>query len=528
MQPRSKPTGYRLQATGRNHPSAPQASCLQSQPYLRRGISLLEVLISMFILLVGLLGVGALIPVGKLEVSQADQYDRTGAVGRAAFREIKVRGMLRADAGCLALSAGNTGPLPRWLNYNAYANAGTSLTNNGGGVQPNGSVLVQDASGIAYGDGLPVTSLMGGGGYNAPTAYCLDPWGLALNFNAGVSNPYVGTFPAAANGDVGAVNPATPPIGSSQLQYMTRITLLSPPTLSAAQLASGGAIGQLSNGGPMTLGMAEHIFHWEDDLSINVPGSNSGMSVINGNTYTMSGNVSPIQQFFPTGNVQKRLSDGNYSWMVTIVPNSPTLQPSGNKSEPFNNQQYTVSVVVFYKRPVLLNTQMNQSGQTAFYPERYATVKSFGGVLPNGMTGSAISGGDMLLVAPTPSAGHYDPSYLNVKRGQWILLAGQSKVYLDPSYGLNPPGALPPVWIYRWYRVVAADDITDSTSVLATPGSTNVPFQRNVTLVGPDWPAHLIAQNGVNPTTYAIICDGVVGVYEKTMPLERNSVWATQ
>ena len=45
----------------------------------RRGISLLEVLISIFIISVGLLGVASLIPAGKLRMVEANKSDRTGA-----------------------------------------------------------------------------------------------------------------------------------------------------------------------------------------------------------------------------------------------------------------------------------------------------------------------------------------------------------------------------------------------------------------------------------------------------------------
>ena len=62
-----------------------------------RGISLLEVLVSMFILLFGLVGVASLFPVGKYHMQQATQYDRSAAVGQRAFEEIRVRGLLRPD-----------------------------------------------------------------------------------------------------------------------------------------------------------------------------------------------------------------------------------------------------------------------------------------------------------------------------------------------------------------------------------------------------------------------------------------------
>jgi hypothetical protein len=57
----------------------------------RRGISLMEVLISMFVLAIGLLGVAALIPAGRHEIVEATKLETAAMVGRNAFRDIQVR-----------------------------------------------------------------------------------------------------------------------------------------------------------------------------------------------------------------------------------------------------------------------------------------------------------------------------------------------------------------------------------------------------------------------------------------------------
>jgi hypothetical protein len=62
---------------------------LQSSP-ARAGVSLLEVLISTFVLAIGLLGLGALIPAGNFAVSETTRADRCGCAGRAALRDAKV------------------------------------------------------------------------------------------------------------------------------------------------------------------------------------------------------------------------------------------------------------------------------------------------------------------------------------------------------------------------------------------------------------------------------------------------------
>ena len=61
----------------------------------RPGISLLEVLISMFVLLFGLMGVAAIFPVGNHYAAKGDQYDRGAAMADAALAELKSRGLLR-------------------------------------------------------------------------------------------------------------------------------------------------------------------------------------------------------------------------------------------------------------------------------------------------------------------------------------------------------------------------------------------------------------------------------------------------
>ena len=48
----------------------------------------MEVLISIFVLSIGLLGVAALIPLGQMALWETAKADRCGACGRAALREI--------------------------------------------------------------------------------------------------------------------------------------------------------------------------------------------------------------------------------------------------------------------------------------------------------------------------------------------------------------------------------------------------------------------------------------------------------
>lgn len=59
------------------------------------GVTLMEVLISIFILAVGLMGLAALLPVGGSEIAAGVQAERAATVGAAAMREIQVRHLLQ-------------------------------------------------------------------------------------------------------------------------------------------------------------------------------------------------------------------------------------------------------------------------------------------------------------------------------------------------------------------------------------------------------------------------------------------------
>ena len=66
---------------------------MNSYRTLRRGVTLLEVLMSIGVVSIGLLGVVALIPVAGHEARQGVQNDAKALAGKRAFREFAVRGM---------------------------------------------------------------------------------------------------------------------------------------------------------------------------------------------------------------------------------------------------------------------------------------------------------------------------------------------------------------------------------------------------------------------------------------------------
>ncbi len=87
-------TGFRVQGSGFRGRRFAICNLQFAICNRRSGLSLLEILVSIFILSIGLLGVAALIPVGKLALVETNKSDRSGALGRAGLREVKVRRMI--------------------------------------------------------------------------------------------------------------------------------------------------------------------------------------------------------------------------------------------------------------------------------------------------------------------------------------------------------------------------------------------------------------------------------------------------
>ncbi len=68
-----------------------------SRARARRGMSLLEILISIGIVAVGLMGMAILLPMAGRQATQGLKEDRAAAVGRRAFREFMLRGYANRD-----------------------------------------------------------------------------------------------------------------------------------------------------------------------------------------------------------------------------------------------------------------------------------------------------------------------------------------------------------------------------------------------------------------------------------------------
>lgn len=199
--------------------TAPHPSPLTSHPS-RAGFSLLEVLVSIFVLLFGLLAVAAMIPLAGLRIIQTNQADYSTACGQAGLRDVRVRRMLE----------------PRnWLFYPPGAPAVMRNTN---GYVP--CALPEDVAALDRNLGIYFAA-----------SYAIDPLGFARN----VTNiPAMAEFPYD--------------LGGPAAIRMSRVSLDINPALNDPTNASGTN----NTYRDMPVELADRIFTWRDDLQIPIPG----------------------------------------------------------------------------------------------------------------------------------------------------------------------------------------------------------------------------------------------------------------
>jgi hypothetical protein len=426
----------------------------------RRGISLLEVLVSIFVLVVGILGLAALIPIGRFEVQEASKLDRGATIGREAHRQLLIRGYLDSDNWVIY----RDNPSQEYVSYPEYvANLPSSLT-----AQQRSQVLIGP--------------------------FAIDPLMLANRQNrdvvfGGDPAPSLVTFPYNANVDAAADN----------LSEVPELPRLSVADLMPDDFFNNLRINPTSLAYPQNekdIALADYLFRGRDDLTFFLPDDKDARPVqqfsINGNGTT--------EVDFQTQTPNQRLSAssaGDFSWMVTVSPaQGSAYQWSTQQYRPQGMQQYVVSVVVFYKRPfTVFPNDPSESNPPA---ERTVMVE---------FSGSGIGGGSVHLESS-------DPRYLrDLRPNQWILLMGRVNVENVPP-GFAPADMIPPPVIAKWYRIVAVDDGSEPTHRDVTLDGPDWPTDPNAL-----W---TLGQNleGENITTTAAIFDGVVAVYDKTMQLD--------
>jgi hypothetical protein len=337
-----------------------------SRAAVRQGISLIEVLISMFVLLFGLMGAASLFPVGSFYAQKGEQYDLGSGVAQAAFDQIKARGMLRPE---------------EWV----YA-----------AMPPNGTVtgFEQFLQPSGYFNALPPSS--------GSLILRKDPQGHAF-----VIDP-IGAFPAPVNADIFPYHDAgsaqtvllnpwsnlpSPKLGISGERWpIRRLTLMSPdPVNPPARIR-------------MPANVAETIFRLRDELSVEQPEEDDHPATQLWEVADLNSTPTPDN---PTDDTRLiRQYQGNYTWIATIVPKTAAALAALQPADPgYGSYECEVSVVVFRSRDVipsaeserLVNAVLNLGGEIEMY----------------------IPGGD---------EDDLDTAFKGIRLGNWIAVMGVHQV----------------------------------------------------------------------------------------------------
>jgi len=455
----------------------------------RSGLTLIEVLMSIFILAIGLFGVAAMLPLGQRKMIEGSIDQRKPQVAESAVAYFATQGGLNPSRWVNA-----TGVLFDAVKSNPAARILCRVTGS-----PTAGSFTTDAAGLATQDDIYNDCIVEfrGGRLRGQRRLVSDYTGATKTFilsgAAGTLSeplpaaPYVGDSftDANANGrydagetfvDGNANGVYDPPdtfvvirarpfaidpylvakLGASSGDFavgMPRLTLTSPTGTTT----------------PMTLAMAEHLCTSDDDLMFNRPVGNdpptqiyysepfidvngngvydAGTDTFNAGTHDMNGNGTW------DGNL-KRKSELNMSWAMTMVP---TIAG--------NTEQYRASVVVFYKRVLDVPTAMEVKFNT-----------------------SGLGGGAAHLRAAASSSTQ-QADLAQVRSGHWILVSNTS--------GRE----------YRWYRI-------SNIGAAFQDAANGNRWTRDVSLAGADWNA--TADGTANAAYYP----GVVGVFERTLQID--------
>ncbi len=273
----------------------------------RQAMSLIEVLISMFVLLFGLMGVAAIFPVGNYYVIEGEKFDLASGIAQNAFEELRARGMLKPEfwyygslpPGTLGVNdqrviQNNTGPLPGAFN----------LQHPPGATNPAG----------------------------AGHAFVFDPMSVAAGRAPNPLLPHLDIFPynIDASGNVVFGNPwnSAPWNLTGGRWPVRRITIL-------------------DTNGLMSKEVAETIFRLRDDLAVEQPEESDRPSIQRWDLADPNNTPNDLTD----DTLLRRQYKGDYSWLATIVPTTgaglAALQPS---NADYGELGYDVSIVVFRKR----------------------------------------------------------------------------------------------------------------------------------------------------------------------------------
>lgn len=409
------------------------AECGMRNCTARRGITLMEVLISIGVLALGVSGGAALLRMSIYFQTETTKYDRGGALAQQAMHDLQVKNYLSPRRW---IFVDPTNPLP------PFSLEGIATGGGGGG-------LVQSSS------------------YTPFSAFCIDPLGFAYVNASTTADRFPCYFPAFPN-----VAPAAP--GTTARQTYA------PPTIYRAGITANdywppAATQPLASPIPMSFAVADRFMRSSDDVMFET--DRASLLAQNPNNIDLR----PTAITSMAGNLPSAVAPnfaGDYSWIATVsrVPSDMLQGPLIAASL----HRFQVSVVVLQKRdltlwPAALTDESPPSERLV-----YAMFTQYGGQSGSNMqvTSPFYGGGGLQLYVyengSPPPLGQPSRHWLdNIKPNTYLMLAAN---FVDSVSGATVYPQL------AWYRILNVDDGPNQDPTNAAR------WYRNLTVTGGDWP----------------------------------------
>ncbi len=462
-------------------------------PLSRRALTLAEVLIAMGLLTLGLLGVAAVFPVGGFYMQSGDIADRGGAVAQAALNDAMIQGHLNPenwvtiDVSSLGTTAFASMPTLEQSLTVKSTTAPPAVTGGSSSIYRN-----RIAGGAFVIDPIGMSRAMEETATNSAYSYArfLQPAGtldsrVARRFPASRGINYRSTYWSPWT--------AGPISGSEinqQLWPIRRVTTcVRSPQIAAMNYNLLGPNARAS-------------FSTSEDIALTLP--DSGDEPAQG-----------LWEQLPGGLPATRQARGEYSWLITVSPDSSAARDALVMSP--DAYPYEVSAVVFHKRVV------GAGNDAALSNERLVNAR---------VVSSNPSGGDLLLERRTLAedanlAGDAISTspFENLRVGQHLMLTGPHPLST----------ASQPRLVLNWYRVLSIESEGrpnlngEEVQLGVVPGTSDRVL---VSLRGPDWPwqpaPSLTTPTHLSNDLRVGILPGIVSVHTQTMRLESATEWSVK
>ena len=464
----------------------------RSRAAQRSGVTILEVMFAIFVVIIGLLGIASILPLAARNASDSNAHNNAQALGQRWFQSFFAFRLNEHDAFTSSQLGYNWqwyrdyGSTPSFeLYHKSYADVDAATRTR---VE-----ILPGTNQSATKSNTAVRNLMRVWGHQA---VCIDP----LFFTEPEVRQHTGGSSTGRPGGYRLAvfpyfndnyNPLTDPFDPTNAwpdqPRMVRVTL--------------GFGTTTAPGSQVSRKLVEDIFSSPDDVSVDADEKDKTLAAT---------------RIFDSA-LAKALSSGQYSWLATLSPREPlptdVLPANAASTALATSDEYLISLVVMNRR----DRQFVAPGSTLLpgNPEDKPGGERLVWVYPLSGSFTGGVGGRVRLISNAATR-----SVLHI--GDWIMLG---KHYLT-----DPTDAARRYSYFRWYRIIAVDektrvgtlgDLSPSGTDPYGAGASMPVWSRDVVLEGPDFalldpgPPPVIV-----PPVTGTLMSGVVTVVERNLTIQ--------